>query len=132
MPLREGAWLREKDTDLWVGGSAIHCSVDLGRFPYIFVPQFPHWHNEDDTVFGLTMGIRGPCEATPGFPCGSSVKDLPAVQELQEMWVRSLSQEVPLEEGMATHSGILPWRISWTEKPGVFWSIGSQSRTRLK
>ena len=107
MPLREGAWLREKDTDLWVGRSAIHCSVDLGRFPYIFVPQFPHWHNEDDTVFGLTMGIRGPCEATPGFPCGSSVKDLPAVQELQEMWVQPLGQEDPLEEGMATHSTLL-------------------------
>ena len=51
---------------------------------------------------------------------------------MQEMKVWSLSQEVPLEEGMATHSGILPWRIPWTEKPGVFWSIGSQSRTRLK
>ena len=42
------------------------------------------------------------------------VKKLPAVQELQEMWVRSLSQEVPLEEGMATHSSILAWRIPWT------------------
>ena len=32
------------------------------------------------------------------------------------MWVRSLSQEDPLEEGMATHSSILPWRIPWTEE----------------
>ena len=48
------------------------------------------------------------------------------------MWVRSLGQEDPLEEGMATHSSILAWRIPWTEEPGGSQSIGSQSRTRLK
>ena len=37
---------------------------------------------------------------------------------MQENWVRSLGQEDPLEKGMATHSGILAWRIPWTEKPG--------------
>ena len=42
-----------------------------------------------------------------GFPGGSAVKNLPAVQEMQEMWVRSLGQEDPLEEGVATHSSIL-------------------------
>ena len=42
-----------------------------------------------------------------GLPRGSVVKNLPAVQEPQEMWVRSLGQEDPLEEGMATHSSIL-------------------------
>ena len=31
-----------------------------------------------------------------------------------------------LEKGMATHSGILPWRIPWTEEPGRVQSIGSQ------
>ena len=34
------------------------------------------------------------------------------------MWVRSPGREVPLEEGMATHSSILAWRIPWTEEPG--------------
>ena len=34
------------------------------------------------------------------------------------MWVQSLGQEDPLEEGMATHSSILAWRIPWTEEPG--------------
>ena len=34
------------------------------------------------------------------------------------MWVRSPSQEDPLEEGMATHSSILAGRIPWTEEPG--------------
>ena len=42
------------------------------------------------------------------------VKNLPAIQET---WVRSLSWEDPLEEGMATHSSILAWRIPWTEEP---------------
>ena len=43
-----------------------------------------------------------------------------------ETWVQSLGQEDPLEEGMATHSSILAWRILWTEEPGGLWSIRSQ------
>ena len=39
--------------------------------------------------------------------------------------VPSLDQEDPLEEGMATHSRILAWRIPWTEEPGGLQSIGS-------
>ena len=54
------------------------------------------------------------------------VKNLPAMQELQEMWVQSLGREDPLEEGMATHSNIFAWRIPWTEEPGGLQSIGSQ------
>ena len=37
---------------------------------------------------------------------------------MQEMWVQSLGQEDPLKWGMATHSSILAWEITWTEKPG--------------
>ena len=44
------------------------------------------------------------------------VKNLPAMQETQEMWVRSLGQKDPLEEEMATHSSILDWRIPWTQE----------------
>ena len=40
-----------------------------------------------------------------------SVKNLPAVQELEEMWVRSLGWDDPLLEDMATHSSILAWEI---------------------
>jgi len=43
---------------------------------------------------------------------------------MQETQVQSLSQEDPLEKGMATHSGILAWRIPWTEKPGGLQSMG--------
>ena len=42
------------------------------------------------------------------------------------MWVRSLGQEDPLEEEMATHSSILAWKIPWTEDPGGLPSMGSQ------
>ena len=50
-----------------------------------------------------------------GFLGAQMVKNLPAVQETQ---VRSLGQEDPLEKGKATHSSVLVWRITWTEKPG--------------
>ena len=42
------------------------------------------------------------------------VKNLPA---MQETWVQSLGREDPMENGMATHSRILAWRVPWTEKP---------------
>ena len=48
------------------------------------------------------------------------------MQEMQAIWVRSLGQEIPLEEEMATHSSILAWEIPWTEEPGGLQSMGSQ------
>ena len=51
------------------------------------------------------------------------VKNLPA---MWETGVRSLDWEDPLEKGMATHSGILAWRIPWTEEPGGLQPMGSQ------
>ena len=62
-----------------------------------------------------------------GFPGGSVIKNPPAVQESQETWVQSLGQEDLLEEGMATHSSILAWRILWTEEPRELQSIGLQT-----
>ena len=62
----------------------------------------------------------------PCFPSGSAVKNLPAMQELQEPWVWPLGQEDPLEEGMAAHSSLLACRIPWTEEPGGLQSIGLQ------
>ena len=56
------------------------------------------------------------------------------MQETQETWVCSLGRENPLEEGMATHSSLLAWRIPWTEEPGRLQSMGSgrkQSRHNL-
>ena len=54
------------------------------------------------------------------------VKNLPAMQQLQETWVRSLGQEDLLEEGMAMGSSILAWEIPQTEESGRLRSIGSQ------
>ena len=54
------------------------------------------------------------------------VKNLPAMQELQETQVQSLGQEDPPEKGMATHSSILAWRIPWTEEPGGIQSMELQ------
>ena len=42
------------------------------------------------------------------------------------MWVQSLGQEDPLEEGMAIHSSVLAWKNPWTEEPGSLLSLGSQ------
>ena len=56
-----------------------------------------------------------------GFPGGSGGQE----SVLQETWVLSLDSEDPLEEGLATHSNILVWRIPWTEDSGRQ-SIGSQ------
>ena len=44
----------------------------------------------------------------------------------QETWVRFLNWEDPLEKGMSTHSGILAWRLPWTEKADGLKSIGLQ------
>ena len=52
-----------------------------------------------------------------------TVKNLPAIQE---PWVRCLGQEDSLEKGMATHSSILVWKITWTEEHGRLQSMGSQ------
>ena len=59
-----------------------------------------------------------------GFPAGSAVKNLPAKREPQEICVQSLGQEDPLEEGTATHSSILAWRIPLIEEPSGLQSIG--------
>ena len=59
-----------------------------------------------------------------GFAGGSVIKNPPEMQEVQGTWVRSLGREDPLEEGMATHSSILAWRVSQTEEPGGLWSMG--------
>ena len=54
------------------------------------------------------------------------VKNPPAMKEIEETQVRSLSQEDPLEEEVATHSSILAWEIPWTEEPNRLQSKGSQ------
>ena len=51
---------------------------------------------------------------------------------MQEIWVRFLGWEDPLEKEMATHSIILAWRIPWTEEPSRLQSMGSQESDTIE
>ena len=57
---------------------------------------------------------------------GLVVKNLPAMQETQEMRIQPQDWEDPLKEEMTTHSSILAWTIPWTEDPGELQSVRSQ------
>ena len=73
---------------------------------------------------GLQLNTDTTENRHPQLPAAQMVKNLPAVQETS---VQSLGQEDPLEKGIAIHSSILAWRISWTEESGGLQSIGSQT-----
>ena len=90
----------------------------------------------------LRSSVKGRISSSPGnfrslifrtfnllndTPMTMGVKNPPARQETEEMQVRPLGQGDPLEEGMATHSSILAWRIPWPEEPrGLHTSKGLQ------
>ena len=59
------------------------------------------------------------------------VKNLPAMQEMQDTWVQQLGQEDPLEEGMTTQSSILAWRIPGTEEPATLREVLKESDITL-
>ena len=62
-----------------------------------------------------------------GFPGGTRGKEPPVnARDIRDVGLIPGSQEDPLEEGMTTHSSILPWRIPWTEEPGGLQAIWSQ------
>ena len=58
-----------------------------------------------------------------GLPGGSVAKNLPPMEETQ---VQSPGQEYPLEDGLATHSSVLAWRIPWTKESGGLGFMGLQ------
>ena len=62
------------------------------------------------------------------LPWWLSGKNPPAMQEMQAMQFWSLDWEDPVEEGMASHSSILTWRISWPEGPDGLWSMDYRIR----
>ena len=141
--LRDGGWVRlrvlallncrpsEYSSALVIGRMKLGCGVSTQRregkirqtghrrsetWAKCFQEKLP-WNKTSHTGSGHRL-MRG-----LGFPCGSVVKNLPAMQETR---VGFLGQEDPLEEEMATHSNILAWRIPWTEEPGGLQSMGSQ------
>ena len=73
-------------------------------------------------------GVGYPLQYSRASLVAQTVKNLPAVRET---WVQSLGWEDPLEDGMATHSSILAWRIHMDRGAWRATVHGSQSRTRL-
>ena len=63
-----------------------------------------------------------------GFPRGSVVKNLPA---MQETWVQSLHGEDTLEKEMVTHSSILAWEIPWIEEPNGLHSAWDHKESNM-
>ena len=81
----------------------------------------------------LRLSLSFSLWSATGFVNDSAVKNLPALQEPQETQIRSLGQEVPLKEGISTHSSVLCWRIlmdrgAW---PATFCRV-AESQTWLK
>ena len=76
------------------------------------------WSELHPKVWTPGEGIGYPLQYSSASLVAQLVKNPPAVRET---WVWSLGREDPLEEGMATHSSILAWRIPWTEEPGMLY-----------
>ena len=76
---------------------------------------------ELDMTGRLNNNNEGMC-----FPGGAAVKNLPAMQETQEMQIRALGREDPRKKEMATHSSIFAWKVPWTERSGGLRSMGLQ------
>ena len=77
-------------------------------------------------IFFLIIVFPEPSASLSGFPGSSVIKRILLLMlESQEIPVQSLSQEDALEEGMATHSSVLVWRVSWTDEPGGLQPMGS-------
>ena len=113
----------------------------LQSCPTLFDPM--HYSPPDSSVYGILQARILWQVAMPSSRGFSQPKDGPLISwvlciaglvaqmgknlpAMQETWVRSLGWEDPLEEGIATHSSILVWRIPWTEEPGGLQSMGSQ------
>ena len=76
--------------------------------------------------FFLIIVFPEPSASLSGFSGSSVIKRILLLMlETQEMPVQSLTREDALEEGMATHSSVLAWRVSWTDEPGGLQSMGS-------
>ena len=75
-----------------------------------------------NTVFSTPLEIREWLRQWASL-VAQRLKRLPPMQEIR---VRSLGQEDPLEKDVAARSNTLAWKIPWTEEPGRLQSVGSQ------
>ena len=82
---------------------------------------------------GQTRGLLVAHHTRSGLPCRLRSKESTCqCRRHRRCWFHPWVGKIPLEEGMATQSSILAWRIPWREEPGSLQSIGSPSQTRLK
>ena len=102
-------------------------SLDLSRSVHSLIIIFSCIYRCKDVLRRYFFKVIFRCILTASVVT-QMVKNLPAMQEIR---IRSLGQEDPLEKGMGTHSNILTWKIPWTEEPGGLHSMGSQSQTQL-
>ena len=97
----------------------------LHIFPWVYRPLL-FISKLYSTAWTYSLFMHSTTEGYGASQLAQWLKNPPAMRETQEMPVQSLGEEGPLEKGMATHSSILAWKISWTEEPGGLQSIGSQ------
>ena len=118
--------------------SAMDCSTPGSSVLAIFQARILEWvaissskgsswprhqtHISNISCFGRHILYHWVTWENPSELVAQIVKNLPAMQKTQ---VQSLGWEDTLEKGMATHSSILSWKISWVEEPGGLQSMGS-------
>ena len=127
---RESSWPRDwthvssvSCIDRWVFSPPTSATWKLGRCwgQGGLVCCSPWGCKELDMTGWLNNNNEGMC-----FPGGAAVKNLPAMQETQEMQIRALGREDPRKKEMATHSSIFAWKVPWTERSGGLRSMGLQ------
>ena len=96
---------------LWLSAAAGFLGLRTGLSPCLHVVLLPCVQTAFFFFFKFYKDIRH----IRSFLGSSAGKNSPT---MQKTWVQSLGWEDPLEEGMATFSSILAWRIPWTEEPG--------------
>ena len=90
-----------------------------GAFVVTDEPALTRHHHSGSTVYSwadccASCGLGQMSSNMWASTVAQTVKNPPAMQEVQEIWVRSLGREDSLEKRMATHSSILTWEIPWT------------------
>ena len=93
---------------------------------FLFSPSDSISHLPDTLVSLLWVSIFLSYDGSSYFWASLVAQTVKNLLVIQETWVWSLGGEDPLRKGMATHSGILAWRIPWTEEPGWLQSMGLQ------